>query len=233
MRVGGAGLAEPVTLPIESNATYAAGHLVFRQSQTLVARPFDPRSLEFSGPPTPLAEDVAFNPGNGRTAFDASDTLLVYRGEQQSKLTWRDRSGASLGSIGEGSRDWNPDIAPDGSLRVAVDRHEVGGSTKHVWIIDAQGRASQVSRGKREVFPAWSADGVWLAYLSVGVDRIQLVRARASGAGAEEPLVFGGEGPAGAAPLHERRARLRRWCASRLVRVAAQPRRPDQGRRAD
>ena len=193
MRVGGAGLAEPVTLPIESNATYAAGHLVFRQSQTLVARPFDPRSLEFSGPPTPLAEDVAFNPGNGRTAFDASDTLLVYRGEQQSKLTWRDRSGASLGSIGEG-RVWNPDIAPDGSLRVAVDRHEVGGSTKHVWIIDAQGRASQVSRGAREVFPAWSADGVWLAYLSVGVDRIQLVRARASGAGAEEPLVSAARG---------------------------------------
>jgi Tol biopolymer transport system component len=192
IKVAGAGIEAPVTLPIESNAAYASGYLVFRQSQTLVAQTFDPRALRFTGPPTPLAEDVMFNPGNGRTAFDVSDTLLVYRAEPPRQLYWRDRFGQSRGAFGEVSRDWNPVIAPDGSLRVAVDRHEVGGRRMHVWVIDGQGRSTQVSRGLRERFPAWSPDGLWLAYLSLGADRLQLVRTRAVGAAGEEVMLSAG-----------------------------------------
>ena len=162
MRVGGAGLAEPVTLPIESNATYAAGHLVFRQSQTLVARPFDPRSLEFTGPPTPLAEDVAFNPGNGRTAFDASDTLLVYRGEPPRKLTWRDRSGASLGSIGEGaaigiptSRPTDPCASRSIGTRSAGAQSTSGSSTRRAERVRSPAARARCFRRGRQTVCGW------------------------------------------------------------------------------
>jgi Tol biopolymer transport system component len=200
LRVEGQGLSEPVLLPVDSNAVYAGGHLVFRRGETLVAQAFDPHAVRFTAPPVPLVENVAYNPGQGRTLFDASDTLLAYRTAPPRQQAWRDRAGKFLGTVGDAARDWNPVVAPDASLRVAVDRFEPRADTFHIWVTDAFGRSIQVSRGQRERFAAWSPDAQWMAFTSLTGDSNELRRGRVSGEGAEEVLFAGG--PGRIAPLH-------------------------------
>jgi hypothetical protein len=189
LNIQGPGLATPVVVPVQSNAAFAAGQLVFRDGQSLVARPFDERVLQFTGPPVTLAEGVSFNPLNGRTLFDVSEDLLAYRLEDRRKLTWRDRNGRSHGSIGEIGQDWDPAIAPDGSGRVAIDRHDPLTDGFHVWIIDDHGHLTQVSSGTRERWPTWSSDGKWIVHWAVNGDTHELRRRSSDGRGAGEVLL--------------------------------------------
>ena len=189
--VEGAGLATPVTLQVESNAVFTSGYLVYRQRQSLVARPFDPVAVAFTGPPVLLVDDVKFNPGNGRTAFDATADLLAYYPEPPRKLVWKDRQGVSIGFVGEVSHDWNPVVARDGSIRIAIDRTDVTQDTMHVWTIDSQGTEAQITNGVRERFPVWSPDGQWIAYVSVGSEGSQIHRTRSARRTDDEALVGG------------------------------------------
>ena len=118
---GGAAIDLPTVL---SNAVFAAGHLLFRQGPALVAQRFDVRAARFSGQPVTLAYDVRYSPASGRTAFSASDDLIAYRADAPRRLTWMDRAGRRMGSIGDEGRDWNPVMAPDGSNRVVFDRFD-------------------------------------------------------------------------------------------------------------
>jgi Tol biopolymer transport system component len=192
LRVEGAGLREPVLLPVDSNAVYAGGYLVHRRGETLLAQPIDPHAVTFTGPAAQIAENVSYNPRNGRTVFDASDTVVVFRTAADSRMAWRDRTtGKFLGTVGEG-RDQSPALAPDSSQRVAVDRWDPKSDTFHIWVIDAFARSTQLSRGLREIVPIWSPDAEWIAFTSVPGGQ-QLRRVRASGEGAEEPLYLNTE----------------------------------------
>jgi serine/threonine protein kinase len=46
------------------NVVYAQGHLLFMQNNTLMAQPFDTRSLAVSGPPRPVANGVLLSTGS-------------------------------------------------------------------------------------------------------------------------------------------------------------------------
>jgi Tol biopolymer transport system component len=186
--VEGPGLREPVSLPVDSNAVYAGGHLLYRRGETLVAQPFDQQAVKFSGPPVPLVENIFYNPANGRTLFDASDTMVAFRTAPDRRTSWRDRSGALLGAFADNGRDWNPAVAPDASLRVAADRFDPKSDTSHIYVTDTSGRAIQVSRGQRERYPVWSWDAQWIAFTSVSNGIGHLRRVRASGEGSEEIL---------------------------------------------
>jgi hypothetical protein len=74
-------------LATNREAYYAAapaggtGHLIFLRDTTLMAQPFDPRRMELSGEPTPIAEGVDSFSGANYGLFSVSDTgALVYRG---------------------------------------------------------------------------------------------------------------------------------------------------------
>ena len=63
------------------NVTYSQGHLLFMQSHTLMAQPFDPNRLMTTGPPRPLANGVLLSTGSLPVfgVFSASQTgRLVY-----------------------------------------------------------------------------------------------------------------------------------------------------------
>ena len=93
LKIQGPGLAAPVAVPVQSNAVYAAGFLVFRQGESLVAQPFDAGSVRLTGSPTTIVEDVDYNPASGWTPFDVSSDLLAYKSGDSRKLVWRDRDG--------------------------------------------------------------------------------------------------------------------------------------------
>ena len=63
------------------NVTYSQGHLLFMQNHTLMAQPFDMKSLATTGPPRPIASGVLLSTGSPPVfgVFSASQTgRLVY-----------------------------------------------------------------------------------------------------------------------------------------------------------
>jgi hypothetical protein len=71
-----------------SQASWAAGFLVFRRGQALQARPFDVERLEFTGDTVALSDAVQHDAGYERAIFSATDGVVAsvggsYRGETE------------------------------------------------------------------------------------------------------------------------------------------------------
>ena len=93
-------------IQVTSNAMYYDGWILFVRDQILMAQKFDPRKLELSGDPIALPEQrIEFDPITGRSFFSiaANGTLVYETGEgiRQTQLTWVDRTGKAVGSVGE------------------------------------------------------------------------------------------------------------------------------------
>ncbi len=106
-------------------------------------------------------------------------------------MTWVDRAGKALGSVGRPGAYRNPELSPDGA-RVAVNAVDPQGGTQDLWLVElARGVASRFTfdRGN-DIFPVWSPDGSRIVF---GSDReggvYHLYQKRADGAGIEEPVV--------------------------------------------
>ncbi len=154
--------------PDRSRAVYASGYLLFARDQTLLAQPFDLSSLRLEGEPAVLAENVERSSVSRVATFSVSQTgVLAYRPDTQNELVWFDRSGRSLGSIGEPGHYANPALSPD-DQRVAVSRHDPLAGQSDLWVIDLKRRLpskftfAETSEG----MPLWSPDASLLAYRS-------------------------------------------------------------------
>jgi serine/threonine protein kinase/Tol biopolymer transport system component len=176
----------PTILPsVESNAFLASGYLIFRRDAAIVAQKFDERTLALIGKPIVLAPDVDYDPATGRTTFAASSTVLAYQ-QVRRQLSWFDRSGQRLGSLGD-ERDGDPVIAWDGSNAVAVDRHADGSA--RIWTMDGQGPSAPVNDSVDGEAPVWSLDRQWLAFRREKAAGSTLYRSRVSGIGGTEKLL--------------------------------------------
>jgi serine/threonine protein kinase/Tol biopolymer transport system component len=183
----------PVTLEIvQSNAVLAGGYLIFRQGTALVAQLFDERTQHLIGQPVRLVDDVDFTEADARTVFSASDDILVYRPATARQLTWFDRQGTPLKSVGEAGHDFNPAISYDGS-RIAIDRNDPAHPRFQIWTLDEQGHAAQITRGVADRYPMWSRDGQWITYLSGSAAGAEVRRTRVAD-GTDEKLLEPGVG---------------------------------------
>jgi Tol biopolymer transport system component len=143
----------------DSEAWYGAGYLVFGRKNTLFAQPFDlARASVGAGEPTPVAEQISDAPNTAGLAYSLSETgVLTYVGGALSaigQLTWVDRSGRALGTLGQPGLVSSPELSPDGG-RVVLDIMQ--NSTRDIWIGD-------VTRGlmARATFdPANDSAAVW------------------------------------------------------------------------
>ncbi|HET9265060.1 MAG TPA: protein kinase [Vicinamibacterales bacterium] len=179
-----------------SNAVYANGHVVYLREGTLVARPFDPDRLEFTGEPLPIVEQVQIA-GAGTTgvagAFSVSDAgLLAYQTgfQVRSQLAWFDRTGREIGKLGDLADYADVSLSPEGS-RAAVSVLDPALGTRDVWIYD-------VVRKLRERFtfnpgddfaPVWSRpDGARIFFSSRRQASIHLYQQPSRGG--EEELLY-------------------------------------------
>jgi eukaryotic-like serine/threonine-protein kinase len=167
--------------------------VLFIRQGTLFAQPFDLAKLDFSGDPQIVARDVAFDDGISIGAFSASVAGIAYRSRgagAKRQLTWFDRSGKSLGKVGEADEAalWNPELSPDGK-RVAVDR--TINSNRDVWDMDiARGLLTRLtSSPASEGWPFWSPDGTRILFFSNRKGNNNFYDMPANGAGPEVPLL--------------------------------------------
>src|SRR5207249_5075136 len=115
-----------------------SGFLLFPRQTTLLAQAFDFKRQELSGNPFPVAQQVAFDSTTGAAGFSAALGIVAYRTGSAGaarQLTWLDRSGKSVGSIGgpDPAGLTNVEMSPD-EKRVAVFRAANGNTD--VWLID-------------------------------------------------------------------------------------------------
>ena len=172
IQVGSLGSKEvKAVMPAESNAMYsAAGFLLFNRQESLMARPFDAANLEFKGDPFPVAERlgaIAVLPG---VAYAISENgVLVYRGggRNEAQLTWFNREGRRLGTVGERGEYRQFVLSPD-DKRVALERYDPKTNTRDLWLLDlATGIFSRfTSDPSNDQDAVWSPDSRALAFTS-------------------------------------------------------------------
>ncbi len=183
------------------------GHLLFVREGSLMAQAFDVRRLELAGEAIPIAEDL---PDLGIPFFSASATgVLAYRtgaGSAQPalQLTWFDRAGKILGTVGEPGQYNTMALSPDGT-RVAFSRNDpqsagkggagaAGGNTD-IWLHEfSRGASTRLTFDPGlDWFAVWSPDGTRIIFSSSRDGPNNLYQKVSSGAGNEEALLKSNE----------------------------------------
>jgi hypothetical protein len=179
-------------LQVESSVSYASGHVVFARDQTLMAQPFDPEARQLKGEPFPLAENVS-REGSRYVGVSVSEHgTLVYgsgsSGDLQ-QLTWYDREGRALGTLGEAARYVNLALSPD-ERRVAVSLDTGSPRNRDIWIIDIARniRSRLTSDPGTDTAPVWSPDGTRIAFEGRRSGKASLRQQLVDGTAADESL---------------------------------------------
>jgi serine/threonine protein kinase/Tol biopolymer transport system component len=124
-------------LEAASNAQYSEGYLLYLRETVLVAQRFDPKSLKFSGDPTPVAEKLDYWNARDLAAFTAAHGTLVFRhgSLQKTQPMWVDRTGKEVGRFGEPGLYTQPRASADGAL-VGLVRPDPDTGKGDVWVVD-------------------------------------------------------------------------------------------------
>lgn len=179
--------------PTGSNALYAApGYLFYLDQSTLMARPFDARALRFTGPASPVAQNVGVygGPNYGYFSVSAAGGMLVYQAvpsESTNEMVWFNRAGQKLGVVGQPGIHSTPALSPDGT-RLAVG---VGEEQKRdIWVYDLKrGTASRLTFNPADdVNPAWSAHGDQILFSSTRSGLWSIYEKAADGLGSTQPV---------------------------------------------
>ena len=148
-----------------TNAAYANGHLIFVRGGTLFAQPFDPMRLAVNGDRMPIAEHVGHDTGTGAMFSVSKNGVLVFRAEAPSpitQLTWFNRSGRNVGTVGSPASQADLALSRDGS-RIAL-RRPISASSD-VWVMSLDsGTASRLTLEGGNYAAVWSPDGRDIAY---------------------------------------------------------------------
>ena len=179
--------------PAESNVVYARGHLLWEQGGSLLAQAFDPARGKVSGETAAVAADVGFNLSTWRAGFDANENgTLIYQASQShgnEKLLLFTRDGKSV-PVGDNNAYLDIRISPDGRKAAALGT----GASHDIWLLNLdQGTRVRFTFGYASDGMAWSADGKYLYYSTVG-KTCRIVRKPVEGAG-QETTVYENDAP--------------------------------------
>ena len=165
----------------------SSGHLVYAQSDGLLAVPFDPKALTLEGDPISVVENVqTAGIGVPHVALSENGSLVYVPGSpSQRRLVWAARDGAStLVSDGWGSIR-HPRLSPDGS-RVVVDAVVSSGSDLWVYDLERDTRTRLTVDGS---YPEWYPDGTRITFRGGAGSRSDLFWQSSDGSGEAEPLL--------------------------------------------
>jgi serine/threonine protein kinase len=138
-------LAEPGKAPralmsMQSTVQYVdPGFLVFARDGVLLGQRFDPEGGRVVGEPFSIAGSVRYFLSSASASFSASraGTLAFQSQGDVMRLTWLDRTGRQVGTLGPPGPYVNVAISSDGR-RVLFDRARAGIGTLDIWSIDPE-----------------------------------------------------------------------------------------------
>jgi eukaryotic-like serine/threonine-protein kinase len=169
------------------------GHILFVRDNTLMQVPFNAASAQVSGDVIPVAEGVALTSNNWYLPASVSDNgVLVYEpsgaGGGTNQFGWYDRSGKSLGLVGEPGRLLYPAISPD-EKSVLFER--VGSSGSDLWVRDlTRGNETRFTRdASGNIAPFWSPKGDRIVFGSNRTGVFNLYQKAASGSAQDQLLL--------------------------------------------
>jgi len=174
--------------------TTASGHVVFVRDGALLAQRLDVAAGRLSGDVTVLAEGLTLPRRSFEGRFSISPDLLVYvkaiESSELSELRIFDRTGTTIGTVGEPAGYTGPSLSPDGT-RLAVARRDLAVLARDIWVFDlVRGNRLRLTLDAADdVGPRWSLDGRWLMFSSDRRGVRDIYKRLASGEGADE-LVF-------------------------------------------
>jgi serine/threonine-protein kinase len=138
----------------------SSGHLVYMNSDTLLAVPFDPNRLEVHGVPLPVLQGVSYS------TLDFSRTgTLVYRGtgagDGPATVQWLDSAGKTQPLLAKPGDYLYPTLSPDGN-RLALT------SAGDIWVYEWHRDAMMRLTFGGGSIPVWSPDGRYIAFQAAG-----------------------------------------------------------------
>ena len=163
----------------------SSGHILVTQGGTVLAAPFDLRTLELRGPAVRVLEGV-FVRSSGEATFDVSrNGVLAYvqGGESvQPVIVGRDGREHAFGfAPGEYA---HPRLSPNGD-RVVVE--QLDGARSDIWIVTrATGQPFRLTHDGRSSSPEWSADGQRVGWIQSDSSGASIRWQRADGSGKPE-----------------------------------------------
>ena len=202
IKIGSLDQDEPAValLQADSSATYASNHLLFAlDDHTLMAQAFDPDARQLAGDAVPVAERISTEGSRYVSASVSENGTLVYApggALNPLQLTWFDRAGKPLGTLGEGgwtstchsrqtnARSQSPSAA--GVRRISISGRSTSPATcANPVTTDAQ----------PEGWPVWSPDGTHIVFgrsprgLGGLPEKARLVQTLVNGTGPNETLL--------------------------------------------
>jgi len=170
------------------NPTYQHGRLLYLRGRTLVAQPFDEKRLAVVGSAFTLAEGVySFSASRDGGVLGYWTDIVPNRPQ----LTWFDRSGRKIDTLGDPVPMSNAHISPDGTKVAAeISDPQISETDSDIWLYDT-------ARGVRTRFtakpgtargPCWSPDGKYLVFSSNRRGQFDLYEKPADGSRNEELL---------------------------------------------
>jgi eukaryotic-like serine/threonine-protein kinase len=181
-----------------STLGYANGNVFYLNGTgSLVYSALDVSAGKITGEPHMVANGIGFSPSTFWAAFTVAEngTVVYYNtlGASLSTLTWYDRNGKGLGTVGEPAVQANPSISPEGN-RVAVDVNDVKARNIDVWLENLKNGTSTrfTFEPSEDTDGVWSRDGSELAFRSGGSGAgFALQLKKVSGLEHERTLVHG------------------------------------------
>jgi dipeptidyl aminopeptidase/acylaminoacyl peptidase len=174
-----------------SNTVYSPPYLLFHRSGRLMAARFDADRAEIEGEPVELVDGVEFFPPTGRAVFAASENVLAYAPRTDarlSRLSWFDRTGKEVGSIGTPGMYLCPRLSPDGR-QLAVSVVEQLANPPDIWLFDTRlqtGTRSTRPEAFPELNPVYSPDGARIFFSSSRQGYWNIFEMPSSGSGEAE-----------------------------------------------
>ncbi|MGH7855799.1 MAG: hypothetical protein ACREQY_00600, partial [Candidatus Binatia bacterium] len=165
--------------------------LLFARDGALLAQRFDRSGARLSGSAVSVAPRIRYFYSTGWAGFAASTsgTIVALTGQNARRLTWFDRAGKRLGTVGETADYLTLALAPDGRS-VVVDRTVAELGTYDLWRIDLErGVETRLTTdADTQVQAVWHPDGKRLVY-STKRERAPILVRRGLASGAEELLL--------------------------------------------
>jgi serine/threonine-protein kinase len=164
--------------------------LIYDDSGTLMAVPFDAVGARPTGAPLPLASNVARQPVNDSADFSvARDGSLVYRRATlpSSTLTWVDRDGhrEPLGAPAQSYEYFR--VSRDGAKIAAATRDQ--GAEVYVWDIASRSFTRLTFNPGYDGMPLWEPDSKRIVFQSSDGDLRTIARKAVDGTGSAEQLL--------------------------------------------